>query len=106
MKKIKKIVPETGKEKEERIMLMRRKTYNWDKTDMKYCIANQLSIYPACQSNGTLLLFVQHKENFKRLDDKVYRQSTEEEILTYSVVIIDAYTEYANKRRLKEIKND
>jgi hypothetical protein len=77
-------------------------TYSWDKTDMMYCLENKLSIYPACQQNGTSLLFAQQGERFKRLDDKVYRQNTEEECLEYTVAIILAYSEYASKIRLKK----
>lgn len=69
---------------------------------MKFCLENGLSIYPACQENGTLLLFAQQGERFKRLDDKVYGQASEEESLIYTVAIIDAYSEYASKIRQRQ----
>jgi hypothetical protein len=69
---------------------------------MNYCLENGLSVYPACQPNGKLLLFAQQGERFKRLNDKVYGQATEEECLEYTVAIIDAYAEYAEKIRSKK----
>jgi hypothetical protein len=69
---------------------------------MNYCVENNVSIYPACQPNGTLLLFAQQGERFKPLDNKVYRQNSEEECLEYTVAIIAAYSEYAAKIRLKK----
>lgn len=98
----KKVQKETPKEKEKRIHQWRRMTYSWDKTDMMFCLQNNLSIYPACQQNGTLFLYAQQGERFKRLDDKVYRQDSEEECLEYTVAIILAYQEYAKKIRLKK----
>jgi hypothetical protein len=71
---------------------------------MKYCIDNGLTIFPSCQHNNTLLLFAQQGERFKPLDNKVYRQDTEEETLEYTVAIINAYREYASKIRLKKKK--
>jgi len=69
---------------------------------MKYCLDNGLSIYPACQPNGKLKLFAQQGERFKPLDNKLYGQNNEEECLEYTVAIILAYSEYADKIRLKK----
>ena len=60
----------------------------------KYCIENGLTIYPACQSNGKIALFVQHKEKFKRFNDILYSQSTVEEVLLYTAEIIKGYEKY------------
>lgn len=98
----KKAQVETAKEKETRIRKLRSRTYKWDKTDMNYCLENGISIYPACQPNGKLILFVQQGERFKPLDNKIYGQTNEEECLEYTVAIIYAYTEYADKIRLKK----
>lgn len=97
----KKAQVETAKEKEKRIQGWRRITYVWDKTDMKFCLENGVSIYPACQPNGTLKLFAQQGERFKPLNSKIYRQTTEEECLEYTIEIISAYSEYAKKIRSK-----
>jgi len=100
----KKAQVETAKEKETRIRKLRSITYSWSKKDMNYCLENGISIYPACQPNGKLLLFVQQGERFKPLNNKIYGQSDEEECLEYTVAIIDAYTEYADKIKLKKKK--
>lgn len=83
---------------------MRSITYKWNynKKAMKYCNFNNLYIYPACQSNGKLFLFVQQGERFKRLNDKIYSQHEEEFILEYTIDIIKAYEEYAKKIKLKK----
>lgn len=60
----------------------------------KYCIENGLTIYPACQSNGKIALFVQHKEKFKRFNNVLYSQSTVEEVLIYTAEIIKGYEKY------------
>lgn len=68
---------------------------------MSYCISNGLTIYPAVQPNGTLFLFVQLEEKFKRLNNKVYRQDEEIHILEYTADMLLAYKDYATKRREK-----
>lgn len=67
----------------------------------KYCIENRLTIYPACQSNGKIALFVQHKEKFKRFNDILYSQSTIEEVLLYTAEIIKGYEKYYINRPKK-----
>ena len=71
---------------------------------MNYCVKMGLTIYPSCQSNGKIKLFVGQGERFKPLNDNIYMQSTEEDSLEYTIAIIKGYSEYAKKIKLK-IKN-
>ncbi len=73
---------------------------------MKYCIENGLTIYPSCQGDGKVIIFAQQGERFKPINNFRYSQSTEEDILEYTMIIIDAYDEYAKKIKSKKSEND
>ncbi len=94
---------ETEKEKKLRYDKLRSISFNHSfHKDMNYCISNGLTIYPAVQPNGRIFLFVQLGEKFKRLNDKIYSQETEIEALEYTVYMLLAYKEFANKKRNKD----
>lgn len=74
-----------------------RRFYNRNWEAMSFCNKKGLTIYPALQPNGKLVLFVQRKEKFKRLNDKYYNQ--EEDFMEYIAAIDEAYEKVYNKNK-------
>lgn len=97
--KLKKNQVQKKKSKDQLIKEAKSIVYNKDFVKIKHCIERKLTIYPACQTNGKIALFVQYKDKFWRLNDVLYSQDTDDDCFLYTAEIIKGYYEYYEKRK-------
>lgn len=57
----------------------------------KFCWINNLTIYAAAQRNNKVRIFVQHRDQFKRLNKLEYDQYEEQEVIDYHAAIDAEY---------------